>query len=151
MRSRIILALTAALALIAVIAPGATGAAKKTRSLEATVHMAMIGPNGDSGSKFAGEFAGKPIGKAALLFRNTVTGSTSNGKGVLYTKRGTIRATATNELQPQPDGSVKFPGTFKITGGTGRYRDATGSGTFDGVLPANSTVFEVTFKGKIRY
>jgi hypothetical protein len=151
MRSRILLSLAAAVAVIAVVAPGATGAAKRTRTLDATIHMAMIGPNGDSGSKFAGGFAGKPVGTAALLFKNTVTGSTSNGSGVLYAKRGTIRATATNELQPQPDGSVKLPGTFKITGGTGRYRGATGSGTFDAVLPANSTIFEVTVKGKIRY
>jgi hypothetical protein len=149
MRSRILLALALALALVVV--PAATGATKKTRNLDATIHMAMIGENGPNGSKFAGELAGKPTGKAALLFQNTVTGSTSNGKGVLYTKRGTIRATATNELQPQPDGSVKLPGTFKITGGTGRYKGASGSGTFDGVLPANGTVFEVTLKGKIRY
>ena len=151
MRLRILLALAAAVALFAVIVPGATGAAKKTRTLDATMHMATIGDNGSSGRKFAGEFAGTPLGRAALLFRNTITGTTSNGKAVLYTKRGTVKATATNEIQPQPDGSVKFPGTFKITGGTGRYRGATGSGTFDGNQPANSTVIEVTFKGKIRY
>ena len=40
---------------------------------------------------------------------------------------------------------------FKITGGTGRYRDATGKGTFEARLPANSTVFEATLTGKIRY
>jgi|SRR4051794_25057997 hypothetical protein len=151
MRLRILLALAAAVALFVVIVPGATGAAKKTRTLDATVHMATIGDNGSSGRKFAGEFVGTPLRRAALLFRNTLTGSTSDGKAVLYTKRGTIKATATNEIQPQPDGSVKFPGTFKITGGTGRYRGATGSGTFDGNQPANSTVIEATFKGKIRY
>jgi hypothetical protein len=149
MRTRILLAMALVLALVVV--PAATGATKKKRDLQATVHMAVIGPNGQSGSQFAGEFVGRPLGKAALLFQNTVTGTTSNGKGVLYTKHGTIRATATNEVQPQPDGSAKLPGTFKITGGTGRYRGATGGGTFDGVVPANSTIFEVTFKGKIRY
>ena len=113
--------------------------------------MAMIGPNGQSGSKFAGEFAGRPLRTAALLFRNTVANSESNGKAQIYTKRGTIRANTTNQVQPQPDGSVLFPGTFKITGGTGRYRGARGRGTFDGVLPANSTIFEVTVEGKIRY
>jgi hypothetical protein len=46
---------------------------------------------------------------------------------------------------------VRVPGTYKITGGTRRYRGATGSGTFDGVLPANSTVFDITLKGKVRY
>lgn len=149
MRFRILLALTLALALVVV--PGATGATKKTRALEGTIRMAIIGPNGDSGSKFAGAFAGRPTGRAALLFQNTITGSTSNGRAVLYTRRGTIRATATNEVQPQPDGSVNLPGTFKITGGTGRFKGATGSGTFDGVLPANSDVFEVTVTGRIRY
>jgi hypothetical protein len=151
MRTRILL--VAVLTLSLVVVPAATGGqpAKKTRNLQGTLHMAMIGPNGQSGSKFAGEFAGRPIGRSAVLFRNTITGSTSTGKAVIYTKNGTIRANATNQLQPQPDGSVNTPGTFKVTGGTGRYRDASGSGTFEGGLPANSTVFVFTLKGKIRY
>jgi hypothetical protein len=151
MRTRILVVAVLALSLVAV--PAATGGqpAKKTRDLQGTLHMAMIGPNGQSGSKFAGEFAGRPIGRAAVLFQNTITGTTSNGKAVIYTKKGTIRANATNQLQPQPDGSVNTPGTFKITGGTGRYKGATGSGTFEGGVPANSTVFELTLKGKIRY
>ena len=151
MRTRI-LAL-AVLALSLVVVPAATGGqpAKKTRDLQGTLNMAMIGPNGQSGSKFAGEFAGRPLGRAAVLFRNTIEGSTSTGKAVIYTKRGTILANATNQLQPQADGSVNTPGTFKITGGTGRYRGATGSGTFEGGVPANSTVFTLTLKGKIRY
>jgi len=152
MRTRI-LVVVVALALSLVAAPAATGGqpAKKTRSLQGTLTMAMIGPNGQSGSKFAGEFAGRPLGKAAVLFQNTIEGSTSTGKAVIYTKRGTIRANATNQLQPQPDGSVQTPGTFKITGGTGRYRGASGSGTFEGGVPANSTIFVLTLKGKIRY
>jgi hypothetical protein len=149
MRLRILLALALVVALVFV--PGATGQTKKTRDLRVSIDMAMIGPSGDSGSRFAGELTGRPIGRAALLFRNTLEGSTSTGKAVVYTKRGTIRANTTNELQPQPDGSVLFPGTFKVTGGTGRYKGATGSGTFNGVLPANSTVFDVTLEGKIRY
>jgi hypothetical protein len=149
MRVRILLALALVLALV-VAAPAATGATKKKRTLQGTIHMAVIGPNG-TGSKFAGEFAGKPLGRAALLFQNTVANNTSTGKAVIYTKKGTIRANATNQLQPQPDGSVNVPGSFKITGGTGRYKGATGSGSFDGVLPANSEIFEITVKGKIRY
>ena len=104
--------------------------------------MAII-QSGVSGTKFAGEFIGKPVGTAALLVRSTLTGSTANGKAVLYTKRGTIPRPL-NELQPQPDGSVNLPGTFKITGGTGRFKGATGSGKFDGVGPANSDIFVVT-------
>lgn len=151
MRTRILL--VAALAASLVVVPAATGGqpAKKTRNLDATLRMAMIGPNGPSGSKFAGELTGKPLGRSAVLFQNTISGSTSTGKAVIYTKKGTIRANATNQLQPQPDGSVQTPGTFKVTGGTGRYRGATGSGTFEGGVPANGTVFELTLKGKLRY
>jgi hypothetical protein len=73
-----------------VLAPSAAEAAKKkTRNLRGTIDMAMIGPNGQTGSK--------------------------------------------------------------VTGGTGRYKGARGSGTFDAVLPADSTIFEVTVEGKIRY
>jgi hypothetical protein len=141
-----------ALPLSLLLVPVAVGQSQEnTRPLRATIHMSIIGQNGERGSRFAGELVGRPLGTAALLFRNTISGSTSQGKAVLYTKRGTIRATATNELQPQPDGSVNLPGSFRITGGTGRYKGASGRGTFDGVLPANSSVFEVKVKGKIRY
>ena len=151
MRSRIllVLSLVAALALVPVATAGAP--AKKTRNLNVHVKMAPIDSNPPSGSVFAGEAKGKPIGTAAMTARNQVSGSTSTGTAVVYAKRGTIRATIKNEIQPQPDGSVRVPGTFKVTGGTRRYKGATGSGTFDGSLPANDTVFDVTLKGKIRY
>jgi hypothetical protein len=155
MRTRILLALALALvaALVAVqVASGsASGAARKNHAVNATLRMARIGDNGPSGSTFAGEIVGKPTGRAAMVIRNTVTGSSSVGKAIEYAKRGTIIATLKNEIQPQPDGSVKIPGTFKVIGGTGRYRGATGGGSFDGTLPANGTVFEVKLNGKIRY
>jgi hypothetical protein len=151
MRTRILV--LAILALSLVVVPAATGGqpAKKTRDLTGTLKLAMIGQNGQGGSRWAGELTGRPTGRSAVLFRNTLSGSTSNGKAVIYNKKGTIRATTINELQPQPDGSVQTPGTFKVTGGTGRYKGATGSGTFEGGVAANDTVFVLTVKGKIRY
>jgi hypothetical protein len=130
----------------------ATGApAKKTRALTGSLHMAIIGQNGDNGRVFAGEMTGKPIPRSAVILRNTVEGSTSTGTAILYAKRGTVRARIMNEIQPQPDGSARLPGTYKILGGTGAYRDATGSGTFSGTLSAGSTIFDVDIEGKIRY
>jgi hypothetical protein len=151
MRTRIllVLSLVAALALVPIASAGAP--AKKTRNLNVHLKMAPIDSNPPSGSVFAGEAKGKPIGTAAMTARNQVSGSTSNGTAVVYAKRGTIRATIKNEIQPQPDGSAKFPGTFKITGGTGRYKGATGSGTFDGSSPSGSLVLDIEIKGKIRY
>jgi hypothetical protein len=149
MRIRILLVLV--LAAVLAVVPAATGATKKKHALDATLHMATIGPNGQNGSTFAGELVGKPTGRAGLVARNTVTDSHSSGKAVVYAKRGTLVATLENDIQAQPDGSVRFPGTFKVIRGTGRYKGATGSGTFEGVLPANSSIYEFTLKGKIRY
>ena len=151
MRSRIllVLSLVAALALVPIATAGAP--AKKTRTLDVHVKMARIDSNPPSGVVFAGEAKGKPIGTAAMTARNQVSGSTSTGTAVVYAKRGTIRATIKNEIQPQPDGGSKLPGTFKITGGTGRYKGATGSGTFNGSSQPGALVLDVEIDGKIRY
>ncbi|HKP20012.1 MAG TPA: hypothetical protein VJT68_00735 [Thermoleophilaceae bacterium] len=149
MRSRILLALALVAALIAV--PVATGATKKRHALEMTARMAVISESGARPLRWAGEVVGKPTGRSALVLVSTASGPTSTGKAVLYTKHGTVLATTENAIEPQPDGAVRFPGTFKVTGGTGRYRGATGGGTFDGTVPANSNVLTAQLKGKIRY
>jgi hypothetical protein len=148
MRTRILLVLALALALAVV--PAATAQAAKTRNLTASLKMAMIGQT-SSGAVFAGELLGTPLRRSGMVLRNAVAGSTSNGKAVVYAKRGTVRANVVNQIEPQPDGSVNLPGRYRITGGTGRYRGATGSGTFDARLPADSTIYEATITGKIRY
>ncbi len=56
----------------------------------------------------------------------------------------------------QPDGSITLNGTFEVLGGSGKYKGATGGGTFNGALPPGSTLTVgtvVTFDldGKIRY
>jgi len=149
MRSRILLVMSLAACLALVPATGAQAA--KTRTLTGSLHMAIIGNNGDTGRVFAGELLGTPIPRSAVILRNKVEGSTSTGVAVVYAKRGTIRARVVNEIQPQPDGSASLPGTFRVLGGTGAYKGATGSGSFTGTLPANSTIFEVELEGKIRY
>lgn len=151
MRSRILLVLSVAVALALVPALASGAPAKKTRSFSGSVHMAVIGQNGDNGFIFAGELVGKPIPRAALILRNKVEGSTSTGTAIVYAKRGTLRGTFTNQIEPQPDGSANLPGTFKITAGTGAYKGATGSGKFDAKLPAGSSTYEATLTGKLRY
>jgi hypothetical protein len=148
MRTRILLVV--ALAVSLVVVPAATGqSGKKTRTLNATIHAAVI--KQEAGNVFAGELTGRPTGRAGIVIRAAPDGEEIVGRAVLYAKRGTIRATTRNVIQPQPDGSLRFVGTFKITGGTRAYRGATGSGTFEGTLPANSTYYTFDLDGKIRY
>jgi hypothetical protein len=150
-RSSIIIIL--ALAIAAALAPAtAAGAQPKKRqhAIDATMRLAIIGANATD-NFYAGQITGKPWGTAALLARNRVSGSESIGQAVIYATRGTVKATIVNQVEPQPDGSVRFPGTFKITGGTGRYKGARGKGEFNGVLPAGSGVFTFELRGNIRY
>ena len=149
MRYRILLVLALVAALIVV--PIATGATKKSHALTATARMAVISESGASPVKWAGEVTGKPAGRSALVLTSTAVAGNATGKATQYTKHGTILATTANKIEPQADGSTRFPGTFKIVGGTGRYRGATGGGSFDGTVPANSNVLTAKLTGKIRY
>jgi hypothetical protein len=149
MRPRIfVLALALAVVLVPTAANGQTATSHRN---DLTLRLAVVGDNPPSGTRYAGEAKGKPFGTAAVLARNQVSGSTSTGKAVIYAKRGTIRANITNEIQPQPDGSIRFPGSFKITGGTVLYKGVTGKGEFDGSAPAGSTLIVFHVTGKARY
>lgn len=141
-----------ALALVVVLVPAAAiGQTATSHRIDVNLRLAVVGDNPPSGNVYAGEVKGKPFGTAAVLARDQVSGTTSTGKAVIYAKRGTIRANITNEIQPQPDGSAKFPGSFKITGGTGLYKGVTGKGKFDGSAAAGSPVIVFHVTGKARY
>ena len=141
------------LALVAAAVPPASGqtAARKSHSVDLHMRLAVINQNPPAGSVFAGEVKGKPLRTAAIIARNQVSGTTSTGKVVIYAKRGTIRANITNQIQPQPDGSVDFPGSFKVRRGTGLYEGITGKGSFDGTRAAGDTVMVFHAAGKLRY
>jgi hypothetical protein len=148
MRTRILLVVALAISLVAI--PVATGqAGTRARNLDVSIRMAAIDPA--PGVTFAGDARSRLTGRSAVVIDTVADGGEVVGKGVLYTARGLIRANTRNTVEPQADGSVRIVGTFKITGGTRRFRGATGSGTFTGVLPANSTVYEIDLDGKIRY
>jgi hypothetical protein len=148
---RIILVLGVTLVVAAVPAASGQTAARTSHRVDITMRLAVINQNPPTGSVYAGEVKGKPLGTAAIIARNQVSDSTSTGKVVIYAKRGTIRANITNEIQPQPDGSVNFPGSFKVTRGTGLYEGITGKGSFDGTAAADSTVIVFHVSGKLRY
>ena len=40
-------------------------------------------------------------------------------------------------------------GTYSITGGTGRFANATGNGVFDGLVDFNEGKFQATYSGQI--
>jgi hypothetical protein len=152
--------LSAVVACAALAVPqGASAQQKKTRAVDATMKIAIF-ESTEGANHFAGRITGKPLGTAAVLgvatVTNTPTGVITESRPTLYYKRGTLRIKATDVVEFQPDGSITFTGTSEILGGTGRYKGATGRGTFNGALPPGSSVTVgtvVTFHlgGTIRY
>lgn len=87
-------------------------------------------------------------------YTGTITGSEGKGtaSGVskpptathrFTFKKGSLRLTSTSKKTDD----THTTGTFKITGGTGKYKGATGKGTLTGDITAKT----IRFVGKIRY
>jgi hypothetical protein len=161
-----LLTLVAVVACAALAAPQVTSAKKthtvekkKTHTVDATMTLAIIEqPVGIN--QFAARLTGKPFGTAAAVGEVaqtiTPTGLITEGRPVVYAKKGTVNLHTTDVVEFQPDHSIRLNGTFEVLGGTGKYKGATGGGTFNAALPAGSSIklgLVVTFDvdGKVRY
>jgi hypothetical protein len=66
----------------------------------------------------------------------------ANGDTIVIAIEGTVEFSG-----PAPTDPVTFQGMWIVVGGTGRFEDATGSGTYSG--SAAGTVGEFTLEGTI--
>jgi len=67
----------------------------------------------------------------------------ANGNKLYWSYSGSLSA---------PDGNqVMLHGTFVITGGTGRFEDATGGGTFTGTASLDPAIAALSYAGTIDY
>ena len=159
----VLLTLVAVIAFAAIAAPQLASAKTKKAhavTVDTTMTLAIIGQT-ESTYQFVARLTGKPFGTAAAVgqtvLTNTPNGLITEGRPVvIYAKKGTINLETEDVVEFQPDGSISLNGTFDIVGGTGKYKGATGSGTFNGALPPGSTLTVgtvVTFNvdGKARY
>ncbi len=155
-----LLTLVAVIAFAALAAPQVASAKKKTHTVDATMTLAIIGQS-ETGYEFVARLTGKPFGTAAAVgetvLTNTPTGLITVARPVtVYAKKGTFKLASEDVVEFQPDGSISLNGTFELLGGSGKYKGATGGGTFNGALPPGSTLAVgtvVTFDldGKARY
>jgi hypothetical protein len=153
-------------ALLALIGSGATLAGAATsHKLTATIQQAEISqtgsvPSAGSTATVAATFDSTPGGNGAEVTHVTFTGPTAapatfgfNAKATAFVAQGSVTITLQGTLAIQPDGSLKFAGTGKITGGTDRYKSAKGSFTFTGTSPSGGPGHVDTFHytGTITY
>lgn len=109
---------------------------------------------------------GSGVGHASHLGNVTVSTAETldfvTSPGSLVIRDGTMVMVAANgdELHwayegagslPDAQGISAFSGTFLVTGGTGRFADATGSGTFHGTGSTITGVAIVSYHGRIAY
>lgn len=100
------------------------------------------------------------LGKVTLTTTETLDFVTSPGSLVIRDGRMVMVAANGDELRwayegigslPDADGISELTGTFVITGGTGRFADATGGGTFLGTGSTVTGVATVSYQGTIAY
>jgi len=99
----------------------------------------------------AASASGPPLGSGAAVFRNTSSGSTIKSKFTAFGKAGAVTGTSTTKATPLPQGGTTFAGSATITGGTGRFKGATGKLTVTGTMPKDSTVTTFKVTGKATY
>jgi hypothetical protein len=141
------------IAAIVMLGVGASGAQAKTLKLKGTERGAIITSAGNKtlyaslGSDQRGHYAGR---------NSSTTTGTTNGLPTFtstftdYFEGGTDHGTLTGTATPAANNGFTFKGTGKITGGTGRYRNARGTLTFTGTQTSDGK-YTVTFTGTLIY
>ena len=146
------------LVVFGVTAIAATPAQAAKHSINSTVVIADIGSTGSppvSGSAdYAGSIKGS-LGSGAVLGHNDfgpVVGEFAGTIRAFYNK-GTVKGSLVGTGGPNtgPGGGLTFSGTGEITKGSGKYKGAKGTFTFEGTQPANSTVTTLTITGSAKY
>ena len=134
--SKRFLALLLALGLIAAGSSSVAFAKKHKQTVKLKIKLAQVSANGVSPIIDAGTVSGS-FGAGALILRSTVTGTTIKAKGKVWYDKGTLSSTATVTATAQPDGSIVYSGTGRITRGTGKFKHAKGTFKVTGTSPPN--------------
>src|SRR4051794_32676994 len=134
-------------ALAAALAVAAPAGAAKTRTdtVTATVHK-----TGRSGTAlvYKGVVHSKVFGKGRVVEK--IYGNLK-GTFVITYAHGKVRGATTAKTQPSSGGRLKVSGSFRLTGGTGRYKHITGHGTYTGSSSTDLSRASFRQHGKVRF
>jgi hypothetical protein len=127
----------ALLALVA-LAVSSTALAKGKKST-GVVYAGITHQEGDN-LIAAGDFKDSVLGSGAIIYTTKVSGGEAAGtvhieaqKITIYTTKGSLTGKGAADQTFNDDGTSTISnGTFNLTKGTGKYKDHTFKGTFDG-------------------
>jgi hypothetical protein len=161
---KVVLGAVAAALTLAVVGPTLAGAAHGRKvhkcKVNVTGRFAQVkvksgappasGADTDVGS-IDGKLCGKRLYGATRNENKYPTPGSFTSKATAFGPKGEIKARFKGTGKVNPDGSISFTGSGKVTGGTGIYKHATGSFSFTGTEAAGSTVAQQHIKGKVKY
>jgi hypothetical protein len=132
----------------AVLAAPASAATTHRDSVVATVHR-----QSQSGATivYTGTVRSTLFGRGTVRQVVRLRGLSATGAFTIRYAAGTITGSTSARGKPHLDGTATFTGSARITGGTGRYRGATGSGSYSGSGPLNLTKATFRQTGTVRY
>ena len=103
---------------------------------------------------YAGSITGSQ-GSGAILGHNDFgpTVGEFHGTNKVFYNKGTLKSTLEGTGGPNtgPEGGVVFSGTGEFTKGTGKYKGAKGTFSFEGTQAADSTIVTFTVTGSLKY
>jgi hypothetical protein len=133
----------------ALLAPSTASAGTRSYAVDLELRMAVVVPQ--ETAVFAGRLQGRPFGTSAAILHNRFANNRGSGRFTIYAPRGTVRGTSSNEVQFEEGNILIRNGRIEISGGTGRYRRATGTLSYEGILRQGQSIYELSFEGRIRY
>ena len=139
-----------------------TSAGAKTHKYTASLTSAQMStangfPAQGGTASFAGALKTNVLGAGALVDHLTIIGNSQpnvivfKGTEVAFFPNGTLRSTLVGTNTIAGDGSQRVGVKGEVTGGTGRYRNATGRYQFTGNSAPGSTILRGTSHGKVSY
>ena len=142
--------------------PAATASIATPFKSDATLQVSLTGTTvpGVLTGTLTGLGRASHLGSVTLSSTETLDFATS--PGIVLVRDGQMVVVAANgdELHWTYEGTGSLPdaagitvisGSFLITGGTGRFTDATGAGTIEGSVDSVKGLVSVTYRGTITY
>jgi hypothetical protein len=144
------LARTLVPALLVASAVAAVPASAATTHQDTTVATVKKASGGIPDVTYTGTVRSSVLGRGTVHQVVHITGLKVTGRFVITYAKGTVHGTVKASAKITLKGAT-FTGTEKITGGTGRYKGASGSGSYAGSGPLNMSSATFRQTGTIRF
>ena len=155
-------AATIAACLVAAAPPSGAESPPLSGSIGGALQVTGVGPNGPTSASYSGTGTVTQLGGALMEGDISIVGPALCPNGFTATHSDTLTAsdgsrvsmtiTETSCPRPADPSTYDCTGTYTITGGTGRFASATGSGNWAGSVafsPNGSATFTTSYSGTL--